>query len=79
MESWGTPIKEFFDELRNCSTSGPVFGQLGNLLWGGDFSSQQEPKETLRQWLATTGSLWKELLAIRNCLAPETNSLIWKQ
>ena len=47
VESWRTPIEELFDELRNCGASGPVFGQLGNLFWSGNFSGQQEPKKTL--------------------------------
>jgi len=48
MESWGTPIKELFNELGDCSAGSPVLGQLGNLFWGGDLSGQQEPKKALR-------------------------------
>ena len=48
MESWGTPIKELFNELGDRSTGSPVFGQLGDLLWSGDLSGQQEPEEALR-------------------------------
>lgn len=77
MEGRGTPIKELFDELGNCSTGGPILGQLGDLLRGGDLSGQQKPKETLRQWFVTAGCLGKELLAFWNCLSTEANPLVY--
>lgn len=76
MKSRGTPVKELLDKFWNCSAGGPVLGQLGNLLWSRDLSSQQKPEETFGQRLAAARSLRKQLLAFGNCLATKPNALL---
>jgi hypothetical protein len=76
VESRRASVKDLLNKLRNSSTRSPVFGELIDLLLGGDLSSDQKPEETLRKRLLATGGFRKSLLNFGDGLAAETNSLL---
>lgn len=49
--------------------------QAGNLLLGGNFTGEQQPEETLRKRLSAIGSLRKLLLAFRDGVSSESDTL----
>jgi hypothetical protein len=69
-------VDELGDEAGDIGASGPLGGEVANLLLGGNLAGQEEPEETLGQRLRATGGLGKELLAFGDGLAAETDALL---
>jgi hypothetical protein len=69
-------IEDLLHELWDGSTSRPIFRQLCNLLGRWDLAGEEKPKEALRERLVATGGFWEKLLAFRNGLATETDTLV---
>lgn len=78
MQCWRTSVKKLLNKFWDGSTSGPVLGERGHLLLGGDFSSDEQPEESLWKRLGATRSLWKKILALRDGLSTETDTLLCK-
>ena len=57
-------VDEILNELGDSSSSSPVGGESGALLLSRDLSGEEEPEESLRERLVSSGSLGKELLAL---------------
>jgi hypothetical protein len=76
VKSRRTPVQDVLDKLGDRGTSSPVFGKLVNLLLSGDFTGDQKPKETFGKGFRSTGGLGEEVLAFRDSLATETNTLL---
>lgn len=76
MKSRWAPVKDLLDEFWDSSASGPVLGELVDLLLGGDFTGDEEPEKTFGQWLLPTGGLGKSLLDIGDGFAAETDALL---
>lgn len=77
MEGGRARIDEFLNELGESSASGPFGGETLDLLGGGDFTSEQKPKETFGKGLGSSGRLRQELLAVRNRLSSKPDTLIY--
>ena len=69
-------VEDLLDELRNGGAGGPVLGELGDLLLGGDLAGDEEPEETLGERLGAAGSLGEDLLDFGNGLAAEADTLL---
>jgi hypothetical protein len=69
-------VDELSDEAGDVGASGPLGGEVADLLLGWDLTGQEEPEETLGQRLGATGSLGEKLLALRNGLAAEADTLL---
>lgn len=69
-------VDELGDEAGEVAASGPLGGQVADLLLRRDLASEEKPEETLWERLLATGSLWKKLLAFWDGLAAETNTLL---
>ncbi len=69
-------VKDLLHEFGNGGTSCPIFGQLCDLLLGGDFSSNQKPEKGLRKRFSAAWSLRKLVLDIGDGLAAETDALL---
>ena len=69
-------VEELFDELRDRSTGCPVLGEGGNLLLGGDLAGDEEPEKSFGERLIAARGLGKQLLALRDGLATETDTLL---
>lgn len=46
VEVVGAAINELLDELGDIGTSSPLSGQIADLLFAGDLTSEQQPEET---------------------------------
>lgn len=69
MEGGRAGVDEVLDELGDGRPGGPVGGEGGALLGGGDLSGQEEPEESLGKGLVASGSLGEELLALGDGLS----------
>ena len=69
-------VDELLDELGKCCTGSPVSAKASDLLGGRDFSGQKQPEKTLRKGLIAAWRLGKELLALRDALTTEANTLL---
>ena len=78
MKSWWAAVEDLFDEFGDSSTGSPVTGELGNLLLSRDFACDQEPEETLGKGLRASGSFGELCLNLRDGLATEADSLLWR-
>lgn len=76
MESRRASVKDFLDKLGNGGTGSPVAGELLDLLLGGDLAGNEEPEETFREGFGTTGGFRKQILALRDSLATEADTLL---
>lgn len=76
VEVGGAAVDELLDELGDIGTGGPVGRQIANLLFGGNLAGQEKPEETLRKGLLATGGLGKDILALGDGLAAETDTLL---
>lgn len=63
VESVGAAVDELLQELGEVGTGSPFSRQGLDLGLRGDLTGQEEPEETLRERLLTTGSLGQKLLA----------------
>lgn len=64
VEGAGAAVDELLNELGEVGAGSPLSRQVADLLLSRDLASQEEPEETLRKRLLTTGSLGEELLAL---------------
>jgi len=62
-------VDEILNELGDSRSGGPVGGESGALLRSRDLSGEEEPEESLRERLVSSGSLGKELLALGDGLS----------
>ena len=76
VEVVGAAVDELGDERRELAAGGPLGGQVADLLLSGDLAGEEEPEETLGEGLSATGSLGKDLLALGDGLAAETDTLL---
>lgn len=76
MEGGRASVQDLLDEFGDSSARGPVFGELVDLLLGGDFTGYEEPEKTLGQWLLATGGLGESLLDVRDGFTAETDALL---
>jgi hypothetical protein len=76
VKSAGAAVDELLDELGQVGASGPLGGEVANLLLRGNLTSQEQPEETFRKRLLTTGGLGKKLLALGDSEATETDTLL---
>lgn len=76
VESGWASVKELLNKFGDSSASGPVLGELADLLLGRDFTGYEEPEKTFRQWLLATRSLGKSFLDIGDSFAAETDTLL---
>jgi hypothetical protein len=76
VEGGRASVNDFLNEFRDSTTSGPVLGELGNLLLRWYLSSQEEPEKTLRKGLGSTGSFRKCFLDLWDSLATETDTFL---
>lgn len=68
-------VDQLLDVLGELGSGGKLSRESLNLGLGGDLTGQQEPEETLRKGLVTTGALGELLLEIGDGLATEANTL----
>ena len=66
VEGVGAAVDELLEELGEVGAGSPLSRQVTDLLLRGDLTGQEEPEETFRERLLTTGSLGQELLALRD-------------
>jgi hypothetical protein len=78
MKGGWTAVDDILHEPRQGGTSGPVTRKLSDLLLRWDFTSGQEPEETFRKRLRTTGSFRKKFLTFRDSFSAETDSLLYE-
>jgi hypothetical protein len=76
VEVVGAAVDELSDEGGELAAGGPLGGQVADLLLRGNLAGEEEPEETLRERLSATGSLGEDLLALRDGLAAETDTLL---
>ena len=76
VEGRGAAVEELLNELGDGSTGSPVLGKGGDLFLGGDLTGDEEPEEGLGERLVAAGGLREELLALRDALATEANTLL---
>ena len=76
VEGAWTCVNDLLDELRKCCASGPISTKASDLLGGGYFSGQKQPEKTLRKGLVAARCLGKQLLALRDALATEADTLL---
>ena len=76
MQGRRAAVEELLNELRDGSTCGPVLGEGSDLLLGGNLAGDEEPEEGLGERLVAAGGLREELLALRDALATEANTLL---
>lgn len=69
-------VDELLDELGDIGAGSPLGGQVADLLLGRDLTGQKEPEETFRERLLATGSLREDLLALRDGLSTESDTLL---
>lgn len=69
-------VNDLLNELRKCCASGPISTKASDLLGGGYFSGQKQPEKTLGKGLVATRRLGKQLLALRDTLATEADTLL---
>lgn len=78
VEGGRASVEDLLNELGEVGAGSPLLGESLNLLLGGDLTGDEEPEETLREGLGTTGGLGEELLALGDGLATEADTLIYK-
>jgi len=76
VESAGAALDELLDERGDVGAGSPPSGEVGDLLLGGNLAGQEKPEETLRKGLLATGGLGKDILALGDGLAAETDTLL---
>lgn len=76
VEGVGTSVNQLLDVLGQIRTGGPVGGKTLDLLLGRDLARQQEPEESLRKRLVSTGNLWELGLTLRDGLSSESNTFL---
>lgn len=64
VEGVGAAVNELLKEFGEVGAGSPLSRQVPDLLLRGDLTGQEEPEETFRERLLTTGSLGQELLAL---------------
>lgn len=69
-------VDEVLDKLGDRSSGGPVGGERGALLLGGDLSGEEEPEESLGEGLVASGRLGEQLLALGDRLSSESDTLV---
>ena len=57
MEITGAAVDELLDEFGNFGTSGPLGGEVADLLLAGNFTSQEKPEKTFRMSEITSSSM----------------------
>lgn len=76
VEGGGARVDEFLNELGESSTSSPFGGEALDLLGSGDFTGEEKPEETFGKGFGSSRGLREQLLAIRDRLASEPDTLI---
>ena len=69
-------VDELGDERWDIAACGPFSAQISDLLLAWDLAGQKKPEEAFWEWLLTTWSLWKLLLAFWDCPATEPDTLL---
>ena len=72
----GAAVDKLGDEGWDVASGGPLGGEVADLLLARHLTRQEEPEETFRQGLLTAGSLGEKLLAFRDGLAAEADTLL---
>ena len=66
VEGVGAAVDQLLDELGNIGASGPVGGEVADLLLGRNLASEKKPEEAFRKRLLATRGLGKDFLALRD-------------
>ena len=76
MEGGRAAVEDLLNELGEVGAGGPLLGESGDLLLGGDLAGDEEPEETFGKGLRTAGGFRKKILALGNGLATEADTLL---
>lgn len=76
VESVGASVDELLNKLGELGTSSPLLGEALDLLFGGDLTGDEEPEETFRKGLRTTGSSGELGLNLGDSEISESDTLI---
>lgn len=79
MEVGRAAVDQLLDELGDLSPRSPVGREIADLLLAGDLTGEEKPEEALGQRLLSAGRLGEKLLAFRNGLAAESDTLLGVQ
>jgi hypothetical protein len=80
VEGVGAAVDELLNELGDIGTGSPLSGESADLLLSGNLSGQQEPEETLREGLLSSGSAGKDSLALRDlCRCQYCGLSMWRR
>lgn len=75
VEVFGQTVDGLLNKLGQFGASSPICRKIADLLLTGDLAGQEQPVQTFREGFFTTRSLGEELLALRDGLSTEANTL----
>jgi hypothetical protein len=72
----GAAVDQLLDELGHVGAGRPLGREIADLLLRGNLAGQEKPEKTLRKGLLASRGLGEHLLALRNGLAAEADTLL---